>query len=144
MPYSMDAEENKNNPTSPSVYLSMTEQLLYKIAALDASVQQGFRRIDEKMDRFQTDLHDSQIATNDRINTLDKEMNDAILRKRQRIDKIEETMREQCHKDNSRMTEIETWQKVLTARATLAGGLALFAWTFIAPYIRHIFGLGGG
>ena len=94
MPYSPDhPEENKQNAFSPSHQMNITEQLLYKIAALDASVQSGFRRIDEKMDRFQTDLHDSQISTNDRINNLDKEMNEAILRKRTRIDKLEEVQR---------------------------------------------------
>lgn len=142
MPYSVDSDANKENAHSPSVYLNMTEQLLYKIAALDASVQSGFRRIDEKMDRFQTDLHDSQIATNDRINTLDKEVNDALLRKRQRIDKLEEMERDHCHKINDRINGVETWQKILTARMTIIGSGILFAWTFIAPFVRHAVGMG--
>lgn len=142
MPYSTDIEANQQNPISPSVVMNMTEQLLYKIAALDASVQSGFRRIDEKMDRFQTDLHESQINLNDRINQLDKEFGEAILFKRQRIDKLEERQREQCEAINHRISQVETWQKILTARMTLAGGVVVAVWTFVAPVIRNAFGLG--
>jgi len=94
------------------------------------------------MDRFQTDLHDSQIATNDRINRLDKETNEALLRKRARVDKLEETQRANCHEINERIHQVESWQKVLTARMTLAGGAIVVIWTFVAPVIRTAFGLG--
>lgn len=132
MSYSVDPQANKENATSPSVYLSMTEQLLYKIAALDASVQSGFRRIDEKMDRFQTDLHESQINLNDRINQLDKEFGEAILFKRQRIDALEK-----------RINELEN--AISTAKAQFAAGalVVTIIWTLFGPAIRHVFGIPG-
>lgn len=142
MTYSVNSEDNKRNPSSPAASMSLTEQLLYRIAALDASVNSGFRRIDEKMDRFQTDLHDSQISTNDRINQLDKEVTEAILRKRTRIDELERAIQKQCQLDDKRMTEIETWQKVLIARMSVAGALIVGVWTFVAPVLRQAVGLG--
>ena len=83
----MDPEDNKQNPFTPGL-ISLSEQLLYKIASLDTAVQQGFRRLDERMDRFQNDLHENQITTNDRINELDKEFREAIAFKRTRIDNL--------------------------------------------------------
>lgn len=143
MPYSLDSDANKENAQSPSHYYTVTEQLLYKIAALDASVQQGFRRIDEKMDRFQTDLHESQIAVNDRINRLDKETAEAFLRKRQRLDQIEAKERKRCEEVDERFTKIETWQSVSKAQvALLLMGITVI-WVIFAPTIRHIFGLPG-
>ena len=132
MPYSVDGEENKKNPHSPSEYLTMNEQLMYKLAALDAAVQGGFRRLDEKMDRFQHDLHEGQIATNDRINKLDKEVVEQIAIKRKRIDEV-------C----DRLNKIETWQQVAMAKvgvtiAVISGALAL-----LGPSIRNVLGIAG-
>lgn len=149
----MDIEANKENPVSPSSVYSMTEQMLYKLAALDASVQSGFRRIDEKMDRFQADLHNGQIATNDRINALDKEMTESFTRKRQRLDELdkvvqrvaieaEDRSRRHCEDINHRVGKVEEWQKILTARMTIIGGGILAVWTFVAPAIRTAFGMG--
>lgn len=155
MSYSLDPTANKENAFSPSSVFSMTEQLLYKLAALDASVHSGFRRMDEKMDRFQSDLHDSQISANDRISALDKETADRFSHKRQRLDEIdrrinneviksEDKVRENCLEINKRVQELETWNKVLMARAGIVGAMVLAAWTFVAPIIRTAFGVANG
>jgi DNA anti-recombination protein RmuC len=153
MPYAVDdPESNKENPVSPSVYMSMTEQLLYKIAALDASVNQGFRRIDERLDRVQTDLHESQVTINNRISELDKEFSEDILRKRQRIDDLEkrilamkaeaeERYRVRCELTDRRINDIETWQKVIVGKASIVLTLGFAFWTVFAPTIRHFFGI---
>jgi hypothetical protein len=110
--------------------MTMNDQLLYKLAALDASMAAGFRRLDEKMDRFQSDLHDSQIAANDRINQLDKEVTEQFAFKRARIDKIE-----------TRIGDVETWQKVSMARVAVALSIILILWTVFGPAVRSAIGL---
>jgi len=127
MPYSMDSDENQRNAQSPSPLMSMHEQLIYKIAALDASMQSGFRRLDEKMDRFQTDLHDNQIETNDRINRLESETTAHFLLKRQRIDALEK-----------RMGETETWQKIAVARTAGAMGIVTVFWLLFGRFVQDL------
>ncbi len=144
MTYSVDPEENKRNPNSPSEYLTMNEQLMYKLASLDAAVQGGFRRLDEKMDRFQSDLHESQIATNDRISELDKEFTAAIAAKRARIDtlvKEGDIVRSGYEK---RIVELETWQKVVMAKIGLMVSGVTAAWVLAAPTIRSFLGISNG
>jgi predicted nucleic acid-binding Zn-ribbon protein len=131
----MNSEENKQNAFTPSHSMSFQEQLIYKIAALDASMQSGFRRLDEKMDRFQTDLHDNQIETNDRINKLDNETTAHFVLKRARIDKIQE-----------QMEELRQWRTVLTTRMAMVGFGAFAVWAVIGQPIQNLMGnlLGGG
>lgn len=133
MPYNVDPKENKDNAWSPSEHLTVNEQLMYRLAALDASVTSGFRRLDEKMDRFQTDLHESQIETNDRINKIESEYRSAIALKRARIDALEK-----------RTTVMETWSQVLMGKVTIAVAAVIMLWTFIAPTIRGILGISNG
>lgn len=140
MTYSTNSDQNRDNPISPSSF-GITEQLLYKIAALDASVQGGFKRLDEKMDRFQTELHDQQISTNDRINDLDREFRETISFKRQRIDRLVESVQENKDTTNKRITEIETWQRVLMARAGIAFTVFMGIWTLLAPTFRTWLGV---
>lgn len=137
----MNSEENKTNPHTPSTHLALNEQLMYKLASLDAAVQMGFRRLDEKMDRFQNDLHENQITTNDRISELDKEFNRMFEFKRARIDGL--VKEGQIYKEmlEKRLTEIETWQKVSTARIGILMGAIVTVWTFIAPTLRDLLGV---
>lgn len=146
MAYSPDnSKANQENPSTPAVNYSITEQLLYKIASLDSAVQAGFRRLDEKMDRVQSDLHDSQISTNDRINNLDKEFTEAIAFKRQRIDNLErvweERYRNRCEYTDKKLHDIETWQKVAMARAGIVGAAIVIIWTFVSPAVQHLLGI---
>lgn len=133
MPYSMDPEKNKENAMSPSEYLTVNEQLMYKLAALDAAVQGGFRRLDEKMDRFQTDLHEGQIATNDRINQLDKETTEKFAIKRKRVDEV-------C----DRIHKIETWQQVAMGKVTIVMAVISGALVLLGPTLRNILGIAPG
>ena len=143
----MDTQEVKEN-------LSLTEQLLYRIAGLSAELQQGFRRIDEKMDRFQTDLHETTFATNDRINTLDKEISEVILRKRQRMDELEKRLTEAERNFERRYQErgaytdekfshVETWQAVAKAQIMLVVTAVVAAWSLFGPAVRNVLGLPG-
>lgn len=154
MPYSTDSDQNKENPVSPSTIV-LQDQLLYKLASLDASVQSGFRRLDEKMDRLQTDMHDRHIEMNDRINQLDKETAESFLRKRERMDRIEEWIRrekqeglqryeERCNTTDKRLNDIETWQKVLLARVGVAVTALVVIWTLLGPSIRNLLGISNG
>jgi hypothetical protein len=155
MPYHPDdTDANRNNPSTPS-HVSLSEQLLYRIASLDATVQQGFRRVDERLDRFQNDLHENQIATNDRINKLDKDVHEQLSFKRGRLDAIEKGIVSQREKDrtegqkliddfNGRMTNVETWQKVVVARIGIVTAALVGLWTFIAPTVRAALGIDNG
>ena len=144
MPYSMDPDENKKNAMSPSEYLTVNEQLMYKLASLDAAVQGGFRRLDEKMDRFQTDLHEGQIATNDRINNLDKEFTSAIKAKRERIDMLVAAGEIEKKALIDRVIKLETWREVALAKVSVGVALIVGLWTFIAPTVRNVLGIANG
>jgi len=133
MPYNTDPNLNKDNAWSPSEHLTVNEQLMYRLAALDASVTQGFRRLDEKMDRFQADLHANEIAANDRINKLASDVATRFEFKRARIDQIEK-----------RMTTLETWSQVLMGKVAIAVAALIGLWTFIAPTVRGILGISNG
>jgi dGTP triphosphohydrolase len=130
MPYSVDSDENKLNPKTPSEYMTMNDQLLYKLAALDASMNAGFRRLDEKMDRFQTDLHNSQIMMTDRLSELDKEVTANLVIKQGMIEA-----------NRDRIINLETSNKVLMARFAVAMAAILVVWTVFGPILRHAIGL---
>lgn len=139
----MDADQNKANPITPSE-VTLADQLLYRVASLDATVQSGFRRIDEGMERLRSDFHESQLATNDRINALDKEMHETFAFKRARIDNLVEKGEVTKTKFEERISNLETWKAVATARvAVIVGGLFIL-WTFIAPTIRALIGIPNG
>lgn len=141
MAYSVDSEENKKNAMTPSEHLTMNDQLMYKLASLDAAVTGGFRRLDEKMDRFQTDLHDSQISTNDRISRLDKEFGEAIAAKRARIDSLVKDGDVAKRLLEDRLIALETWRHVAMAKiSVLMSGIAL-VWIVFAPTIRDFIGI---
>src|SRR5690349_16330442 len=137
MPYSTDPEENMSNPFTPSDNISLNEQLLYRIASLDASVREGFRRVDERLDRFQSDLHENQIASLQRINEVDTDLQKFKEFKRLRVDSIEKDL-------GKRIGDIETWSKVLMARVgVLITGVAI-VWTILGPTLRTILGISNG
>ena len=139
MTYSLDSEANRHNAHSPSEHLTVNEQLLYKLAALDSAVTQGFRRLDEKMTRFQSDLHENQINTNDRINTLDKEFREAIALKRSRIDALVGESLVRATASDLRLTALETWKQVAIAKIGLFMSLVGAVWVFFAPSVRDFF-----
>lgn len=139
MPYSMDPQANRENPTTPSPLMTLHEQLIYKLAALDASMQSGFRRLDEKMDRFQSDLHNSQLEVNDRINKLKSEMDATFLHKHNRIDTIEVSREAQCKTLQGQIDELKNWKTVLTTRMAMVGFGAFAVWAVIGQPIQNLF-----
>lgn len=114
---------------------------MYKLASLDAAVQAGFRRLDEKMDRFQNDLHDSQLQINDRINNLDKETAAVLLAKRIKIEAIEAEGRKAKAEVDKRLVNIETWQQVAMAKVGVMLTVLTIIWIGLAPAIRNILGI---
>lgn len=138
MPYSMDPEANKQNPSTPSPLMTLHEQLIYKLAALDASMQSGFRRLDEKMDRFQSDLHDSQIEVNDRINQLRSETDATVLREHTRINALEIKQENQCKNIQSQVDELKNWKTVLTTRMAMVGFGAFAVWAVIGQPVQQL------
>lgn len=140
MAYSVDSDKNKENPVTPSVF-GLSEQLLYKIASLDSAVQSGFRRIDENIERIRTDLHDSQLRTNDKVNEVDKRVTADIVHICNRLDTKDREGRILVEKYNDRMHAVETWQKVAMARASIIGAAIVIVWTFVAPTLRAVLGV---
>jgi hypothetical protein len=136
----MDSKNNMENPFTPGL-VSLSEQLLYKVSSLDSAVQQGFRRLDERMDRFQADLHENQITTNDKINQLDKEFHEAIAFKRARIDALVANRDSYRQEQEKRLQVLETWQAVAMAKISVIMGVITTVAILIAPTIRHILGL---
>lgn len=133
MSYSMDSDQNKENPFSPSPDLPLREQFLYRFSALEEAVRSGFRRIDERMDRMQTELHDRHIEINDRVTVIDRETREQFAFKRARIDALTE-----------RVSALETWSKVVTARFAVLLAVVTVAWTILAPFIRSALGVPNG
>jgi hypothetical protein len=143
MPYSTDSDLNKENPATPSEF-SLGSQLLYRVASLDSTVQQGFRRVDEGMDRLRSDFHEAQLATNDRINNLDKEMHETFALKRARIDGLVEKGNVSKAEIDKRLVELETWKAVAVAKISVLIGILFIAWTFLAPTLRNLLGIANG
>ena len=121
------------NPFTPSDNISLNEQLLYRIASLDASVREGFRRVDERLDRFQSDLHENQITSLNKINEVDTDLQKFKEFKRLRVDSIEK-----------RVGEMETWQKVIMARVSVLITAVAIIWTVLGPTLRSILGISNG
>jgi hypothetical protein len=119
-----------NNETSP--LLNLHEQLIYKIAQLDASMQMGFRRLDEKMDRFQSDLHESQIETNNRINKVENEIALQVNTRNLQVEAVE-----------ARIGKLETWQAIATAKVSVALAVVIVGWaafgTAVQNFLARIF-----
>lgn len=143
MPYSIDEELNKRNPITPS-HMSMTDQFLYRLASLDSSVESGFRRLDDNLERLRKDMHDAEIRYNDKINEVDKHARENISRIDVELTNRAKEGRAHLDKYNNRVTEIETWQKVAVARVSVIMAVIVGLWTFIAPTIRNILGIANG
>lgn len=131
--YSMDKDSNKENPFTPSGDFPIREQFLYRFSALEEACRSGFRRLDERMDRLQSDLHDRHVEMNDRLSTFERETIDQFKVKRARIDATEK-----------RLTDLETWSKVLTARFAVILAVVMAVWTVLAPVIRNAIGIANG
>lgn len=136
------APERGDFPPS-SEFVTMNVQLVSKIASLESTVLAGFRRLDEKMDRFQSDLHESQLSTNDRINNLDKEFNQNLAFKRQRIDALERDQHELRNEMQIGLSEVNTWQQVAMAKVGIIVTVFGLVWVVLAPTIRNILGIAG-
>jgi hypothetical protein len=128
--YSVDKDSNKENPFTPSPDLPLREQFLYRFSALEEAVRSGFRRLDERMDRIQTEIHDRQLEVNTRLNDIEKDFRENLAFKRARIDKLE-----------MRISELETWSKVVTARFAVILAVVTVVWTLIAPVLRNMIGV---
>lgn len=108
----------------------VSADIVSKLAILEVSLNEGFRRLDEKMSRFQSDLHDNQVAVTLRITELDKEVNNKFAIKRTKLEVLDH-----------RVNDIETWQKVAMAKVTVLVGAASIILTLFAPTFRHILGV---
>jgi hypothetical protein len=140
--YSPDPKANRENSETPSPLISLHEQLIYKIASLDAAVQQGFRRLDERMDRMQTDLHDNQINFNDRLVRLESDIDSRFMVKRTRLDNLEKDFREfkGAVATNDRVTALERWRDIATARVAAVGGVFIIIWAIISKPVENFMG----
>lgn len=122
----------------------MQEQIISKLASLETNVSTGFKHLDEKMSRFQTDLHKSQLDAAEKIADLDKEFTAKMEFKRAKIDTLVangETVKSNIER---RLIDIETWQKVVMARVGLIAGSATVVFTLLGPTIRQLFGISNG
>ena len=128
-----DPNSNRDNPFTPSPDLPLREQFLYRFSALEEAVRSGFRRLDERMDRFQTEIHDRNIEVNARITAVENNTESKFIIKRARLDAVEK-----------RIIELETWSKVVTARFAVILAVVTVAWTVLAPFIRNMLGVPNG
>ena len=122
-----------SNPFTPSDNISLNEQLLYRIASLDASVREGFRRVDERLDRFQSDLHENQIASIQRINEVDTDLQKFKEFKRLRVDALQD-----------RITSLESWKTAVMARVGVMITAVAIIWTVLGPTLRAALGISNG
>lgn len=128
--YSPDSKANRENPFTPSPDLPLREQFLYRFSALEEAVRSGFHRIDERMDRIQSDIHDRQLEVNNQITAISNDFRENLAFKRARIDGLEK-----------KINELETWSKVVTARFAVILAVLTVVWTVVAPMIRSILGV---
>lgn len=157
--YSMDPEENKRNSETPST-VSMEHQLVYKIASLEATISNSLRRLDEKFDRMQTELHDRHIEAAQQMTALAASVDSRFTIKRNRIDNVEkdiiklrnelvkeietETDKVDAHARAEReaickrVETLEHWKTVTTTRAGLALGAIVVFWSLFGDSVQAI------
>jgi len=144
MPYSMDPEENKKNAYSPSQQMQIQEQMIYKLAALDSAVNGGFRRLDEKFDRMQSELHDRFMELSSDITRVEAETKARFDLKRTRIDLLEKEQNrrvdEICKDLNKQITDLNSWRDRFVARVSAIGGGVVVLWTIFGDYLRQAIG----
>lgn len=140
----MDGDANKKNPYTPDRAMSIDEQFLYRFSGLEEAVRSGFRRLDEKVDRLQKDLHEAQLSVNDRISQLDKETTEQFAAKRIRIDGLVKDGAVAKTLIEKRISDIETWQKVIMARFSVALTALVIFWTLFGPIVRNFLGISNG
>lgn len=122
----------------------MQEQVIAKLSSLEASMSSGFRRLDEKMDRFQSDLHNTTIDTNAKIAALDKEIANKFEFKRKRIDALVASGETVKEKLEARINVLETWKQVVLGKIAALVTVLTGVWILLAPTIRQIMGVSNG
>jgi hypothetical protein len=84
------------------------------------------------MDRFQNDLHENQIETNNRMNKLENEVALHVNTRNLLIEAVE-----------GRVGKLETWQAVATAKVSVALAVVIVAWaafgTAVQNFLARIF-----
>jgi len=154
MPYSIDPEENKKNPFTPSS-MGMESQLVYKIASLESTITNSLRRLDEKFDRLLSEVHDRHVEVNQHIIRLESETKARFELKRSRIDSMEKDLAKQSDhiKDEFErrmdavtkelckdIAELKQWRTVVVTRMGMVGVGAFAVWAIIGQPIQDLAG----
>jgi chaperonin cofactor prefoldin len=159
----MEDGDNMNRTAGTTTpLLALENQLVYKIASLEATISNSLRRLDEKFDRLQTELHDRHIDTSNQIATLASSVESRLTLKRARMDAFEreiqvvkedarkdceqtaeklETKIEVCNKEyDKRLTDLEKWQAIIITRGATIGAGILIVWAVFGQYVQDFFG----
>jgi hypothetical protein len=131
--------------------MAMENQLVYKLASLESTISNSLRRIDEKIDRMQTDMHARHMESAQEMSRFASSVENRLTLKRARMDGFEKDLHDFKNtlalatlkaKDdaqtlvnikfndlNSRLDGVEDWQTKMTVRGSMALGGVVIAWT---------------
>jgi chromosome segregation ATPase len=146
MPYSMDSEANKTNSSSPSSVLAVENQLIYKIAAMEATISNSLRRLDEKFDRLQLDLHDRYADLSKDIGMLSGRVESHEQAIQNVKDKAREDIASEAGKVADRVDALERWKTAVVTRFSVVCAVIMLFWALfgrsIQDYIQGVLHIG--
>ncbi len=151
MPYNVDSDLNKENAHSPSMY-TFENQLIYRLASLEATLTNSLKRIDEKIDRYQTDANQkytdnaAQIA---RVAAVLETHKEATRAERDKIrediekEKLAAARRLEEHKIEfqKKIDPIESWRRETMTRVSLIAGLITVGWVLFGDVVQKVLGV---
>lgn len=149
----MDKDANRVNSETPSPMVSFDNQIVYRLGTLEATISNSLRRLDEKFDRLQSELHDRHVESTAALTALSHSVDNRFALKRTRIDGIQKELNEVKNKAEvvaeaksevdklcDRMDRAEKWQTILTTRISVIGGTVILLWTIFGDYVRQAIG----
>lgn len=88
----------------------LSQQVIYKLGEVEATLEQGFKRIDQRMDQIHSDQQQLSSKLTTDVQAFD-----------QRLDKL------------------EIWQRDITSRFAVIGAGVIVVWTIVsAPIIKFV------
>lgn len=154
----MDPEANKRNSETPSPGMAMENQLVYKIASLESALSNSLRRLDEKLDRMQTELHDRHVESAQELSRFASSVESRLTLKRARMDALERELHDirntitvssikavgdaKALVDQkfetlcTKIDKVEEWQTKTTIRGSMLAGGIVVAWTLFGRAIQ--------
>lgn len=114
-------------------YPSFENQMIYRLASLEATVTTSLRRIDEKIDSFQKDFHQKHTNQEAKVAAIDAKLEAHKEANREAFLVLED-------KYDERIKNLEFFKKELVAKAMAVAAVIGLAWAVFGDAIQSSVG----